>query len=488
MAPKKLLNNQEAAPKKLLSNQEAREAAQEFLLAAKEGLQQFKERYDQVMQGRLSVRFGLGGVGIVSTARLNQAQSNLAEICVRLLTTKVASEVDIIRVAWAQFHQFAARTDQDCASAFAVSFLQQLQDDCASKPVHFMPNYGIRFVESVRSLDLGVVQVRMTEDILPELKRNNWQILSVKHGVRFHILHQNLSKMLSGQRADSIPGRTIVAPEGTVDIVLEESSEGGRAKIAKAELQLEFPSSCWRVNVNALHGAVPEEALWLVNIAMSLVRLYFPPLRGNTPPGGFGARDNHPTLRIESQQPSITLDKAKSSAEGSHSGLQYAIGNTEKEHFEKIGLKKLADRIYHAKPKSIAERIGQGLGWLSRGRQGEPRSERFLFFFTALEALLSGDKSVTQTIARHAAVIMSDDPAKRALLARELQSLYALRSTLVHTGKRSVSSEQAARSQELVETLYRSVLQKVDIGTEFVSLLRELTDASYGLPWLPDGD
>jgi hypothetical protein len=35
--------------------------------------------------------------------------------------------------------------------------------------------------------------------------------------------------------------------------------------------------------------------------------------------------------------------------------------------------------------------VGQGLGWLSRGRQAESRTERFLFFFTALEALLSSD-------------------------------------------------------------------------------------------------
>jgi hypothetical protein len=295
--------------------------------------------------------------------------------------------------------------------------------------------------------------------------------------------------MLIGESADSVPGPKIIAPEGMVDIVLQEPSRGGPTKIAGAVLELEFPRFCWRVNVNALHGAVAEEALWLVNIAASLVRLLYPKPDGSVPPGGFTTRDNHPTLRIEPQQTTITLDTAKTSAAGSHSGFQYTIGDAAKEHFERIGLKSIAESVYNPFSKTVAERIGQGLGWLSRGRQAESRSERFLYFFTALEALLSKDElgsPISQTISRHAAVIMSDDPRKRALLAKELQDLYGLRSKLVHTGKRNISLAEAARSQELLETLYQAVLQKVKISDKFETFSRTLADASFGLPWLPD--
>jgi hypothetical protein len=271
--------------------------------------------------------------------------------------------------------------------------------------------------------------------------------------------------------------------------VLREPGSGSPRKIAGAVLELEFPKFCWRVKVNALHGAVAEEALWLVNITMSLVRLFYPRPDGAVPLGGFTARENHPTLRIEPQQASITLGTTETSLKGSHSGVQYAIGDAAKEHFDKIGLKIIAETIYNASPKTVAERLGQGLGWLSRGRQAESRSERFLYFFTSLEALLSSDDKgtpISQTISRHAAVIMFNDAHQRALLAKELQTLYGLRSSLVHTGKRNISTAEAARSQELLESLYLAVLQKVKVTDKFETFARGLAEASYGLPWLPE--
>ena len=52
----------------LLGDGNAREAAKEFLLAAFEGRQQFKERYEEIMNGDLPVIFGPGGEGIASSA------------------------------------------------------------------------------------------------------------------------------------------------------------------------------------------------------------------------------------------------------------------------------------------------------------------------------------------------------------------------------------------------------------------------------------
>ena len=52
-------------------------------------------------------------------------------------------------------------------------------------------------------------------------------------------------------------------------------------------------------------------------------------------------------------------------------------------------------------------------GWMTRGRHAEDRAERFLFFYTAIETLVSTtDKSapVIQTIARNAASIITDKP------------------------------------------------------------------------------
>jgi hypothetical protein len=473
----------------LLGDGNARQAAKEFLLAAFEGRRQFKERYKEIMNGDLPVIFGPGGDGIASTPRLQHAEASLAAICVKLLTKKIASESDILASAWARFDEFAERAGEECSAEFADSLLRQLQTDAAAEPVHFMPNYAVSLTENVRSLDLGVVEVCTTQDILPKLKQDDWRISPNENGIRFRIPHRQVSKMLAGESADSFPSRRVIAPEGMLDLVLQEPGSGSSQKIAGAVLELEFPKFCWRVNVNALHGAVAEEALWLVNITMSLVRLFYPRRDGAVPLGGFSARENHPTLKIEPQQASITLGTAETSPKGSHSGLQYVIGDAAKEHFVKIGLKSIAEAIYNASPKTVAERLGQGLGWLSRGRQAESRSERFLYFFTSLEALLSSDDKGTpigQTISRHAAVILFNDAHQRALLAKELQKLYGLRSSLVHAGKRNVSAAEAARSQELLESLYLAVLQKVKVTDKFEIFSGRLAEASYGLPWLPD--
>jgi hypothetical protein len=138
--------------------------------------------------------------------------------------------------------------------------------------------------------------------------------------------------------------------------------------------------------------------------------------------------------------------------------------------------------------KSLAERLGQGLGWMTRGRQTVDRAERFLFCFTAIEALLSGDDKaapVVQTIARHAAVILQHDPQKRAKLDSEIRSHYAARSALVHAGKRNVSQLEVNTIQNIVEALYKTVIEAIPLETPFSAFHESLSDASYGLPWPP---
>jgi Apea-like HEPN len=147
-----------------------------------------------------------------------------------------------------------------------------------------------------------------------------------------------------------------------------------------------------------------------------------------------------------------------------------------------------ANAIFNPMDKSLAERLGQGLGWMTRGRQTVDRAERFFFCFTAIEALLSDDDKaapVVQTIARHAAVILQHDPQKRAKLASEIRSHYEARSALVHKGKRNVSQFAVNTIQNIVEALYKTVIEAIPIETSFSAFHKSLSDASYGLPWPP---
>lgn len=142
--------------------------------------------------------------------------------------------------------------------------------------------------------------------------------------------------------------------------------------------------------------------------------------------------------------------------------------------------------IFNAKKGSVGARIAQGLGWMTRGRQASDRSQRLLYFFTAMESLLtSGDKAapVIQTIARHASVILAKTPETRIEIANKIKKLYGARSSLVHAGERSVTRHDADLIQSIVESTYLSVMSKLDPMMNFDELNTALATASYGGPW-----
>ena len=103
-----------------------------------------------------------------------------------------------------------------------------------------------------------------------------------------------------------------------------------------------------------------------------------------------------------------------------------------------------------------------------------------------MEALLtSNDKSapITQTIARHASVILAHKPEDRVKIASQIKDLYGLRSSLVHAGKRGVSKTDADAVQYLVESLYDRVLDQMALDADAQKFSNALEQASYGGPW-----
>jgi Apea-like HEPN len=119
-------------------------------------------------------------------------------------------------------------------------------------------------------------------------------------------------------------------------------------------------------------------------------------------------------------------------------------------------------------------------------RQSADRAERLLYNFTAIEALLSSnDKTapVPQTIARHAAAILTDDAVARANTAQHIRELYELRSRVVHTGSRPVAWTQAKQAQNLAEHLFSRVLHRAKLSIKYTDFAEQLSVASYGSPW-----
>lgn len=264
---------------------------------------------------------------------------------------------------------------------------------------------------------------------------------------------------------------------------------------ASLELKTSMPmvqnvkSLSWRVTLNASKNNLEEEALWLINVAVSLFRLsyknhvtaFFPRLGEHEPlphvgktieKTGFSANKNVAQVSIGGSEvpPSYVIDKK-------------AVNFTKRKKFLE-----LAEAVFNPKKSTLAERVSQGLGWLTKGRQAYDKSEKFLFFFTAIEALLSSsDKTapVVQTISRHAASILAKDIKSREHIASELKKLYETRSSLVHAGKRGVPKKDVILIQFYAESLFAVVLSTVDLNIKLQSFQKSLNTASYGNKW-PD--
>jgi len=306
-----------------------------------------------------------------------------------------------------------------------------------------VPNYVVGFRGKVHQITIGPVRAIMAQDILPELLKEktnpHWNIIA---GDEFGIhLQPNLT--------------------------------------------FHLPPYCWQVTVQAAEGNIEEEALWLVNIAISLLRLSYPVGRYDFFPD-FGDVEPMPFVKPESGKQGLIFSDNGLSGGGWGTPCLYLIDEniiavTETEKFQSR-----VKTIFAQNKKSVAARFSQGLGWLTRGRQSKDQAERFLFFFTAIEALLSSDDKtapVVQTIARHVASILEKDNTKRPDMAHKVKSLYTLRSALVHAGTRNVSRQDAAEVQCIAEVLYKNVMENIDLATSFEDFQASLTNASYGLVW-----
>lgn len=240
----------------------------------------------------------------------------------------------------------------------------------------------------------------------------------------------------------------------------------------------------WDISVQGTVKNVAEEGSWLADIALSLLRALVGKDLGHLQPT-LGDVEAAPFTPHQMADPSRILSDGLIHAEFNRS-RHYLINDAAAETIAGQNFQAIASQLFWPSAGSLAERVGQGLGWLTRGRRASERSTRLLYAFTALEALLSDqDKTapVVQTIARNAATILTNDNAERAEAARQLKILYGARSALVHAGKRNVSHADANAVQLIAEELFTRVPDKCDLGRNYDSFNQELAKCSYGLSW-----
>lgn len=326
------------------------------------------------------------------------------------------------------------RGDLDLESA-VEKLIERFADEANSSFELILPNYLIDFTEGVRSVDMCRIRAVLTEDVSIELKQRD------------------------------IP---VIITQGP------ELSQSIRART----LHLTMPPRCWVVKVDAARDNAHEEAKWLIDVAVSLLRMSYRIIGPMFPM--YGDIEPHPTVPWHLKN---IRTAGKNIAPKS-----YEIDRRLEAAVTDPAFLARAKLIFDPQKGSLAERLHQGLGWLTRGRQSEDRAERLLYFFTAIEALLSSDDKtapVVQTIARNAAAILTADVAARARTAKEIRQLYGLRSSVVHTSSRPVAWPQAQLAQKLAGDLFWIVLQKVDLSIKHINFIDQLSFASYGSPWPP---
>jgi hypothetical protein len=306
-----------------------------------------------------------------------------------------------------------------------------------------LPNYLVHFRDDVRSIKMGRVRAVLTADLPPELE------------------------------ARQIPVEITAGPAFT------QSYRSHKVVIA-------MPSCSWVVTVTGASENAKEEAKWLIDVAISFLRMAHDSVGMLFPK--VGDIEPHPWRHWSLRDVGV-LVKEGSARTGQLGEPQiYEVGRTLRDAIEGKPVQAKAELVFDPPKGSVAERISQGLGWLTRARQVEDRAERFLYCFTAIEALLSShDKSapIVQTVARNAATIWSADIATRVKMSKDIRQLYGLRSKIVHAGNRPVLWSNADAAQQIAEGLFWYVLRRADLSMKHQTFIEELTIASYGSPWPP---
>lgn len=331
-----------------------------------------------------------------------------------------------------------------------VEFLNLALDDIESKSASvcefFRPCPLVRLPEGIDRIEIGGVAIDRAEARIDEFRRLNKRL---KFGV---------------------------GTDWSLSILVATED---------AEIVISLPPTMWAINLAAADPVREEEALWLADVALSILRMCVKNEDLGALAPTVGKVEPHPFFPFDRQDHSFTLKPGGVSQLGGMTAPNnYWLTTDAAAALQNPLAKVKIAKVFDAKPKSVAERFYQGCGWLTRGRRSKDRSDRLLYFFTAIEALLTdSDKTspVVQTIIRHASVLLSDDNESRRIAATNIKKLYGVRSALVHAGTRGAFDIDSNSAQQLAERLYSRVWNDIELSISHQEFSSILGRASFGL-------
>lgn len=322
---------------------------------------------------------------------------------------------------------------------------------------------------------------KLVETVLAEAGKEYTHIVP-----NFLIKHSAQNDVLTIGRVRSMPTESATANTALAQNTKIKLVAGGYPNLGLTSdpLTLGMPGSVWVVDVPATKENVATEAKWLIDVAISLMRLSTNKWQGVHP--GLGEMEAHPTHPPLHAQPCVTMEGDTAFALGGKLDGFYVTNKDVAMDLAAQEIQSRARILFDPPDKSLAQNVALGLGWLTRGRQASDRAERLLFFFTALEALLTGNgknESITQTISRHLSVILTQDIEERVTVFDHVKGLYGLRSDLIHKGRREVLEQDVNRLQYYAEGGYWTVLNYCDLSMSEDDFAHSLRVASHGMRW-----
>lgn len=386
---------------------------------------------------------GHSGATFIRTTAVVGAQSALVEPVLRKLGTRRGHEDEVRSACWRRAALWLTAEDILPVAAAARQLLVDLETANEVTADLILPNYTFKRAAGVESVHIGPVEI-----LDAELAKRRVDAFDNEH-VRFVI-------------------------------------DGGRGLAFRdAAFDVSYPDTCWWVRVAAAPKNVRDEGAWLIDVAISLTRFLHRPWRGLPP----GIKDREPAACEPSprDQSGMFFIGDAVNAGGFSAPRYYELDEAAAQAIGSDGAKVIATAVFSPVRNSVGERVAQGLGWLTRARRAGDRSEAFLFYFTALEALLSSGKGepVSQTIARQIAVMRNNKPASRIKTFDLVRKLYEVRSRLVHTGDRSALALDVRTMNALTDIVFWRVVRETDLSVPAAELIASLNRATFGEPWAP---
>lgn len=382
-----------------------------------------------------------------ATPNLATSERTLRTTCLELLGARATSREALREIIWELVEASLGEADQKAASkVFVRNLAERAHTDSTTEWLYIRPNYLIRFADKLKAIKVGPVTAAVAAKAIAEIEARKVPDLNVTFQIGKEFKHDP-------KLGTPLPGI------------------------------IELPPVVWMVTTSTTQGLVEQEARWRVDVATSLLRLFYPRSRHFPRPGEL---ETDPFVKPLFDNEGIKVGKNNIFGGGWGMPNHYIVDASVAKVTRTAKFRSLASALFQANKGTVGECVSRALGWLSRARQAQDPAERFLFLFTSIEALLSSQSEavpITQTIARHAAVMLANKVANRQEISDLLQRLYGERSALIHRGSREVNSDDVNTAQVLAESLCLRTLRRVDLRLEVSKFESTLRSASFGTKW-----